>query len=43
MKLVPSWSGNWLLAICHNRLADIILLRPIAELNMCPHQSLASG
>ncbi len=43
MKLVPSWSGNWLLAICHNRLADVVLLRPVEDLNLNPHQSLGSG
>jgi WD40 repeat protein len=43
VKLVPSWSGNWLFVVCHNRLADIIQLQPIADLQTKVHQSLGSG
>jgi WD40 repeat protein len=43
VKLATSWSGNWLFAVCHNRLAEMIALRPIKGLSVQVHHGIGSG
>ena len=43
VKFAASWSGNWLLVVCHNRLAEMVQLRPIEGFAGTVHGPLASG
>lgn len=43
VKFAASWSGNWLLVVCHNRLAEMIQLQPIEGFPGTVHGALGSG
>ena len=43
VKLATSWSGNWLFAVCHNRLAEIIAIKSAEGARVQLHHPLSSG